>query len=131
MTQRAKQFSGIILVTVVVVVAMAILAISGFRTSAEADEPIREIVLEAKGTAFGDDNPTLILKEGERVRIIVRNSDPGVEHSIAIPELGIERVDIAPGEEQVFEVRAGRPGVVDYICPQHLPLMQGKIVVTP
>ena len=131
MTQRAKQLSGFIVAVVVVVVAMAILMISGFRTSTEADEPIREIVLEAKGTAFGDDNPTLIFKAGERVRVIVRNTDPGVEHSIAIPELGIERVDIAPGEEHVFEVRAGRPGVVDYVCPQHMPLMQGKIVVRP
>ena len=131
MTQRVKQFSGIILVTLVVVVAMGILVISGFRTSAEADEPIREIVLDAKGTAFAGDNPTLVLEEGERVRVIVRNNDPGVEHSIAIPELGIERVDIAPGEEHVFEVRAGRPGVVDYLCPQHMPSMQGKIVVKP
>ncbi len=110
---------------------MTILVISGFRTSAGADEPVREIVLEARGTAFGGDNPTLVLKEGERVRVIVRNNDPGVEHSIAIPEFGIERVDVAPGEEISFEVSAGRPGVVDYVCPQHMPLMQGKIVVRP
>jgi len=131
MTRRAKRLSGAILATVAVAAAMAVLVLSALRSSVEAEAPIREIVLEARGSAFDGDNPTLVLRPGERVRLVVRNNDPGVEHSIAIPELGIERRDVSPGEEVAFVVDAPERGVIDYVCPQHLPLMQGKIVVRP
>jgi plastocyanin len=130
MTQQAKRVSGVILVAVAAAGVVAFLVAAGMRSEAEP-ETIREIVLEARGTSFDGDNPTLVLRPGERVRVVVRNDDPGVEHSIAIPELGIERRDVGPGEQVAFEVEAPQHGVIDYVCPQHLPLMKGKIVVQP
>ena len=95
----------------------------------ESAEPIREIVLDARDATFAGDNPTLELQPGERVRFVVRNTDPGVLHAITIPGLDSEVRHIAWGEEVAFEVTAPRGGTFSYICPQHAPKMQGKIVV--
>jgi plastocyanin len=95
----------------------------------ESAEPIREIVLDARDAAFGGDNPTLHLQAGERVRFVVRNTDSGVMHSITIPGLDSEVRHIAWGEEVVFEVTVPEGGSFSYVCPQHAPKMQGKIVV--
>ncbi len=95
--------------------------------SAAAADDAREIVLEARDLAFGDANPTLSFKPGERIRLIVRNSDIGVLHSIRLP--GIDDVvrHIPWDEQVVIEFTAPEEGVFEYICPQHAPKMQGRI----
>ena len=97
--------------------------------SGESAEPIREIVLDARDAAFDVDNPTLHLQAGERVRFVVRNTDPGVLHAITIPGLDSEVRTISWGEEVAFEVTVPPGGTFQYICPQHAPKMQGTIVV--
>jgi plastocyanin len=92
-------------------------------------EPVREIVLEAREVAFGGDNPTLSLRPGERVRFVVRNTDPGVLHSITIPGVDDTVRHVSWGETIRFEVNVPEEGDFEYVCPQHAPEMKGRIVV--
>jgi plastocyanin len=91
--------------------------------------PVREVALEARGAAFNGDNPTIEAKAGEKLRIVVRNTDPGVRHEIAVPALGTGTHEIASGEEIVLEVPVDRPGTYEYVCPRHEARMKGTIVV--
>jgi len=96
----------------------------------EASAPVREVVLLAKGTAFGDGNPTLEIRVGERLRVIVKNVDPGVVHAISVPGLAPTVQNIAAGEVAIVEVTPTAPGTYEYVCPLHCPLMKGKLVVS-
>ncbi len=99
------------------------------RTTEGADAPLRQIVLEARGVAFNETNPTLGLRPGETVRIVVRNNDPGVLHSITIPGIHDRLVHVPAGQEVAFTVRVPDSGSFEYVCPQHAPEMKGGIVV--
>src|SRR5215510_15618654 len=88
-------------IQVSVIALAAVAAGAVFLTSARGTRasvgPDRVIVLTAKGYAFhgegdpGDvSNPPLRLRAGERVRVVVRNSEAGdVEHNFKIPGLGV------------------------------------------
>ncbi len=113
-------------------VALVAAALTLAMTQARRDEasgPVREIVLLAKGTAFGDGNPTLETRVGERLRVIVKNVDPGVVHAISVPGLAPAVQDVAAGEVVVIELTPTTPGIYEYVCPLHCPLMKGKLVV--
>lgn len=98
-------------------------------TGGASPDKVRRIELEARDAAFGADNPTLHLEPGERVRLVIRNTDPGIVHSITIP--GIDDRVYHVGWNQTLEVdfTVPRSGTFRYICPQHAPKMQGAIVV--
>jgi plastocyanin len=91
-----------------------------------AGSEAREIVLEVRDLSF-DGNPTLAFEPGERIRLVVRNNDIGVLHSIRLPGID-DTVRHIPWDEQiVIEFTAPDEGAFEYICPQHAPKMQGHI----
>ena len=120
----------IIAVAVVVVVAGALLP-------ALTTAPSREITLVAKGMAFrlADDpqqapNPTLEVRAGEHVRIVLRNQDPGFTHDFAIPALdaGLEAINWNQTGDVVLSV-PDVPGTYEYVCRPHALMMRGTIRV--
>lgn len=96
----------------------------------------REVVLVAREMAFiapregGGPNPTLRLKAGERIRLVLENRDPGMRHDVVAPGLGIRTatVDFAETDRRVFRVPR-TPGTYDYFCSFHDRLMRGRMVV--
>lgn len=92
-------------------------------------QTVREIRLEARDLAFNGDNPVLRLQPGERVRLVVRNSDTGILHSISLPGIDPEVRHIKWGEELSFELTVPESGAFEYVCPQHLPKMKGRIEI--
>jgi plastocyanin len=98
--------------------------------------PAREIHLVTKGMAFyleGDlatANPTIEVKVGERVRVVVRNEDRGLTHDFAVPSAGATMNEIAWSEsgEVVFDVPE-TPGTYEYVCQPHRLMMRGTIRV--
>jgi plastocyanin len=115
------------LFTLLIVIVVA----DPFSARGGTEPAVREIVLEAKDVVFGGDNPTIHAKPGERVRLIVRNSDPGILHSISVPGIDSEVRHIRYGEEVVLDLTIPEGGSFQYVCPQHAPRMQGRIVVEP
>jgi plastocyanin len=99
--------------------------------------PAREVSLVAKGMAFylEDDlqtpNPTIEVKAGERVRIVLRNEDRGMTHDVAVPPLDVvlEPVSWNESGEVAFDVPS-EPGTYEYFCRPHHLMMQGTIRVS-
>lgn len=93
--------------------------------------PVREIRLEARGITFNGDNPTLSARVGERLRIIVRNAEPGpVPHDLRLVGPGVRTTRLLkPGDEATLEVVLDRPGRYVYGCSLHPGLMDGVIEV--
>ena len=117
-----------------IVTAVSVVLLGVFAIAVSRPEP-REIRLIAKGMAFyledGDQpNPTIILKPGERVRIVLSNQDRGLRHDFAVPSLdaALEPLTWNRSDDVVFEAPA-RPGVYDYWCRPHMTMMRGRIVV--
>ena len=127
-TMKRKLAGGSIATALLTLLIVTVLA-NPFATRGDTTPEVREIVLEAKDLAFGGDNPTLHVKPGERVRLVVRNNDPGILHSISVPGIDSEVRHIKYGEEVTVDLTIPESGSFQYVCPQHAPSMQGRIVV--
>jgi plastocyanin len=118
----------IAIVVAVVVVGALVAAVS--RT------PAREITLVAKGMAFylesdlTTPNPTIVVKAGERVRIVLRNEDRGFVHDFAVPtvDAAVDQVNWNEAAAETIEM-PDRPGAYEYICRPHRLMMNGTILV--
>ena len=93
--------------------------------------PIREVLLEARGVKWSGENPTITARVGERLRLTVRNAEPGpVPHDLVLvgPDTVTTRL-LQPGEEATLELLLDRPGRYAYACSLHPGLMDGVIEV--
>ncbi len=119
--------------------ALAILAVCGVAIAVAAVDPApppREIRLVARDMAFyaaGDPtpNPTLTLQRGERVRLVLRNQDPGMTHDFASASLGVASQLLRDaGDATAVTFTAPRQaGEHDYSCTPHATMMRGRVVV--
>lgn len=120
------------------VVASLLLAAGGFllvgaKVLTQAP-PDRELIIVAKGMAFRIEglpleNPDIRLAEGQRVVLRFRNQDPGVEHELGIPALGIRTEVLEYGQEASFVLVPRKAGQFLYRCVLHPAMMQGKLLV--
>ncbi len=118
-----------------VAIAVALIAVGGL-LAAVTQTPDREITLVARGMTFyqlGDPvtpNPTLRLRAGERVRIVLRNEDRGITHDWAVPNLDValDQIDWNEDSTVTFNVPE-TPGRYEYICRPHALMMRGHVVV--
>jgi len=116
--------------------ALVAIAVGAFAFAGRPGGEPREVVLVARSMAFtapgegGGPNPTLHLKAGERVRLVLENRDPGMRHDLVAPGLGLKTatVDYAESDRRVLRVPS-RPGTHDYYCSFHDRLMRGRMVV--
>ena len=98
--------------------------------------PTREVTLVVKGMSFyleGDlttPNPTIEMKAGERVRIVVKNQERGVTHDFAFPAAGAVMNELTWNQtgEVGFEAPT-KPGTYEYFCQPHRLMMKGIIQV--
>jgi plastocyanin len=98
--------------------------------------PTREITLVVRGMAFyvKDDpltpNPTLEVRAGERVRIVLENRDRGMTHDFAVPALdeALDPIDWNETDTVVFKVPEA-PGTYEYVCRPHRLMMRGILRV--
>jgi plastocyanin len=119
-------------VVVAAAAAMVVAALLPVLTKA----PAREITLVVRDMAFYLDgdfehaNPTIQVKAGEQVRVVVRNEDRGMTHDFAVPAARAS-VDLLDWNEQgavTFEVPA-TPGTYEYVCRPHMLMMKGTLKV--
>lgn len=105
-------------------------------TSAGAREQVREIHLVARGMAFYLDadpttaNPTITLQGGERVRFVLRNETPGINHDMAITTLASAISPVSAGTTGTFDLEVpDRPGRHEYVCRPHAIMMKGVVEI--
>ena len=96
----------------------------------------RELVLVARDMAFtvpggtAGPNPTLHLKAGERIRLVLENRDPGMKHDVVAPGLGFRTATLELGAtDRILITMPRTPGEYDYFCTYHDKLMRGRMVV--
>lgn len=130
MSVMGRKVSARTVVAIVALMVFAALLPLASRT------PAREVTLVAKGMAFyveGDSdtpNPTIVVKAGEHVRIVLRNDDRGMTHDFAVPaiDVAMDAIDWNERGEVTFDVPAS-PGTYEYACRPHLLMMRGLVRV--
>ena len=118
------------------IAAMAVLMLLAVLLPALSSTPAREVTLVARGMAFylendpNTPNPTLEVKAGERLRVVLRNQDRGLTHDFAVPAVAAAMNAIGWNEsgEVVLDV-PDTPGTYEYMCRPHALMMRGTIRV--
>ena len=103
-------------------------------SSVGSDEP-REVRLVARGMAYylpgeAEANPTLRLRAGEEIRLVLRNEDGGMNHDFSVTpwKVGTALIEGKGETSIVFRVPDSR-GSTTYACTPHSIMMRGTIVV--
>jgi len=128
---RAKTWTGAMMIAATVALVAAVVV-----TSAGAREEVREIHLVARGMAFYLDadpttaNPTITVQRGARVRFVLRNETPGIDHDLAITSFGVGLTPVAVGRLAAFDLDVpDRPGRHEYVCRPHATMMKGVVEI--
>jgi plastocyanin len=123
--------------------AMIVAALLPVMTEAPVDREItlvvRDMTFYLDGEAIDGDviegdaaqpNPAILVKRGERVRVVVKNDDRGMTHDFAVPALGAATSLLDWNEHDAVTFTApDRPGTYDYVCNPHLLMMKGRLKV--
>jgi plastocyanin len=117
-----------------VIGAVAICGVVLARGTGSSDD-VREIRLVARDMTYFDAatreaNPTLRLKRGERIRLVLTNDDRGYTHNLVSPALGVSLPLLEAGKTQAIEVTVPDvPGPSTYSCGPHGQMMRGNIAI--
>jgi plastocyanin len=119
-----------------VVVLMAVCLIVGTLIPVMSRGEAREIHLVVRDMAFylAEDpqtaNPTITVRAGETVHLVVRNEDRGLKHDFALPIADASTRTLAFGEQgEVTMTVPSKPGTYEYVCRPHRAMMRGVIIV--
>lgn len=130
MATRSYIRVGLVVMTAVVLAAL--LPIIG--ASREAND-VREVRLVARDMTYylegqNQPNPTLKFRAGERVKLVLRNEDDGMQHDFKVRawELGTEVIDGKGADSVTFTVPK-LPGSHAYSCTPHPSSMRGVIEI--
>ena len=100
--------------------------------------PGREITIVAKNMVFiiespessGQANPTITVKAGQKITIVFRNDDPGMQHDLVIQGLHVQVEVVACGETKRLTFTAPRErSTYAYLCSFHPRSMRGVFIV--
>ena len=129
------------LLVVVAVGALALVprvagdVLNGAAGDSPAREAVREIHMVAKDMTFyvaGQDapNPTLHARPGERLRIVLSNTDVGMSHDFVIRSWRVNtRLLKGKGQDSIEFTVPDTRGSHVYSCSPHAEMMGGAIVV--
>lgn len=76
------------------------------------------------------ENPTLRVRTGQTVEIVLRSLDPGMKHDLVIPDMELRCDAVSNGETTTLRFTAPAPGTYAYFCSMHPKIMRGELVVT-
>jgi hypothetical protein len=117
-------------ITVALIIAAALLPMLGL--SREHDREVRLVAIDKTFYLEGQStpNPTLKLRPGERIRLVLRNEDDGMRHDLKIPAWDIALPPINGKGERALTFRVpDSHGAVPYACTPHSTSMRGSIEV--
>lgn len=109
--------------------------LDGAGTASGMSQHAREIHLVVRDMTFyvggsGEPNPTLYARPGERVRLVLQNTDVGMSHDFVIRSWSVKtRLLKGKGEDRVEFTVPDTRGAHVYTCSPHAEMMGGTIVV--
>ena len=95
----------------------------------------REVRLVVRDMTFyleGQDqpNPTLRFRAGEKVRLVLKNEDAGMDHDFTVAQWDVRTKMLEGKGEDAVVFRVPRTRVTDtYQCSPHAKMMRGTLVV--
>jgi FtsP/CotA-like multicopper oxidase with cupredoxin domain len=96
---------------------------------------VREIHLVVRDMTYmdastGEANPTLRLRRGQRVRLVLTNEDEGYTHNFVAPAMGISMPLLTTGKTQTLEFIVPEDASAStYSCGPHAAMMRGNIAI--
>jgi plastocyanin len=133
MTVRAKNratVAGIVIgIAALAATLLPIVASSNQDAVRDIHLVVREMTFYVEGST--EPNPVIKFRAGERVRIRLRNEDPGMRHDFSIRSWAISTKMLEERGEQdeiLFRVPTA-PGTETYRCTPHAKMMSGTIRV--
>lgn len=119
------------------VIGLAILAATLLpMLASSAPDEVREIRLVVRNMNFyvdgeSEPNPTLTVRPGEQVRLVLKNDDPGMSHDFVVKEWEVATKILEDrGQEGSITFKApSSPGEQVYHCTPHAKMMRGTIRV--
>ena len=131
MTIRARNRT--LLGGIIIAVAALLATLLPMLASTSRDD-VREIRVVTRDMSFYVDgqtepNPTITLSAGQRVKLILRNEDPGMSHDFAVKAWSIGTKLLEDRGEQdsiTFTVPESR-GTATYHCTPHAKMMSGTL----
>ena len=129
--KTARVYTFIALVALVIAAGAMLLP----TIASSTDAGPRDIHLVVRNMTYyvaGDDhpNPTLKVRAGERIRLVLTNEDAGMDHDFRIEAWKVAtKLLEGRGEDVVTFTVPERRGAEDYICTPHAKMMRGAIVV--
>ena len=125
-----------------ILIAVAIAGLGGVAAmvfpmlASSQPDALHEIRLVVRGMNFyvegePQPNPTLSVKAGEQVRLVLKNDDPGMRHDFVVKTMEVgTRILEDRGQEDTVVFRApSAAGEHVYHCTPHAKLMRGTIRV--
>ena len=132
--KKSSRRSGFILAAVLT--GAVLLPLVGASRDYAASAAPREIRLIARDMAFylegrDEPNPTLKVRAGEQLRLVMRNEMAGMAHDLVITPWQVQTPMLQKkGEEAVVSFRVpDRAGTVTYRCTPHAEMMRGSISI--
>jgi hypothetical protein len=124
-------------IVVVAAIACAVLVpIVVASRDGDGDAALREVRVVARDMTYYVDgqqaaNPTLRLKAGERIRLVLRNEDGGMTHDFVIKDWNVATKTLdEKGQEDAVVFRVpNRRSTAAYQCTPHSEMMRGSVQV--
>ena len=127
--------SALLMVAAVGVLALVPRFAGDVLKGADDQSSVREIHVVVRGMTFyvagqAAPNPTLYARPGERLRIVLRNTDVGMSHDFAIRSWRVNtRLLKGKGQDSIEFTVPNTRGSHLYSCSPHAEMMGGTIVV--
>ena len=130
MTVRSRNRA--ILAGVILTAAAVVVSLLPMIASSDPDK-VRDVRLVTRDMTFylegsAEPNPTLQFRAGEKVRIILRNEDAGMDHDFSVPAWQTKtKLLMGRGEDELVITVPATKGTQAYTCTPHAELMRGTI----
>lgn len=117
------------------IVAVAAVCAAAFAAVVPRTGDVHEIRMVVRNMAYHVEgepaaNPTLRVRAGERVRVVLRNEDPGMIHDVGIASWRTRTAGVKAGDEARLEFTVpDGAGQAEYACTPHGQVMRGRIIV--
>jgi plastocyanin len=135
MTKHYSVRAGLLVVVAIGALALVPRVAGDVLNGAPGESRAREIHLVAKDMTFyvaGQDapNPTIHAQPGERLRIVLNNTDVGMSHDFVIRSWHVNtRLLKGKGQDSIEFTVPNTRGSHSYSCSPHAEMMGGAIVV--